>query len=96
VPTGSPRVDIDGTTVTIVGRGDKNTAVFELDGTYSFETTPCPGTGVIPFVWVYEEFGQSRGTYVTETFTVRNLVGNFYIRIAGPPPCEWKVTLTKA
>ena len=87
---------IEGDTITIIGTSDKNTDLIELDGAYAFETTPCPGTGVIPFVWVYEEFGQGRGTYVDAKFTVRNLVGSFYLRIAGPPTCDWKVTLTKA
>ena len=95
-PAGSPIVTVDGDTIAIVGRGDKPTAIFALDGDYSFETSACPGTGVIPFVWVYEEFGQGRGTYVEPTFTVKNLKGNFYLRIAGPPTCDWSVTLTKA
>lgn len=94
-PTGSPRIEIEGTSVKIVGQSEKNTAVFALDGTYNFETSACPGTGVIPFVWVYEEFGQSRGTYVDATFTVKNLKGNLYLRVAGPPNCNWTVTLTK-
>ena len=94
-PTGSPLVTVSGDTVTIVGRGEKNTAVFPLDGTYRFKSSACPGTGVIPFVWVYEEFGTGRGTYVDAEFTVKNLKGNFYLRIQGPPTCEWTVTLTK-
>ena len=95
-PTGSPRVEIAGETVTIIGLGDKNTDIFPLDGDYEFETTSCPGTGVIPFVWVYEEFGAGRGTYVHAQFTVKNLKGNFYLRVAGPPACAWTVVLTKA
>jgi hypothetical protein len=95
-PTGSPRIEIAGDTITVVGTGDKNTALMELDGTYDFTVTACPGTGQEPFVWVYEEFGQSRGTYVDAEFTVANLTGEFYLRVSGPPTCAWTVTLTKA
>lgn len=95
-PTGSPRIEISGTTVTIVGRSEKLTDIFPLDGTYAFKLTACPGTGVIPFIFIFEEFGQGRGQYVDAEFTVRNLVGNFYLRVAGPPNCDWTVTLTKA
>ncbi len=80
----------------MLGAGDKNTSIFELDGTYRFTSSACPGTGVIPFVWVYEEFGQSHGTYVDPEFTVKNLKGRFYLRISGPPTCNWTVTLTKS
>ena len=95
-PTGSPRIEISGTTVTIVGRAEKITDIFPLDGTYAFKLTACPGTGVIPFIFIFEEFGQGRGQYVDADFTVKNLVGNFYLRVAGPPNCDWTVTLTKA
>ena len=94
-PTGSPSVDIAGDTITVLGTGDKNTQIIDLDGNYRFTSSACPGTGVIPFVWVYEEFGQSRGTYVDAEFTVKNLKGRFYLRISGPPTCNWTVTLTK-
>lgn len=94
-PTGSPRIEVAGSTITIVGQGDKNTDIIPLDGTYEFVSTPCPGTLVIPFVWVYEEFGAGRGTYVDAVFTVKNLKGNFYLRISGPPTCDWTVVLTK-
>jgi hypothetical protein len=94
-PSGSPSVAIEGNTITVLGKGDKNTAVFPLDGNYTFVTTACPGTGVIPFIWVYEEFGQSRGTYVAAEFTVKNLKGNFYLRISSAPTCEWTTVLTK-
>jgi hypothetical protein len=94
-PTGSPRVDVAGTTVTIIGKSDKNTSVFALDGNYKVTSSPCPGTGVIPFVWVYEEFGAGRGTYVDAEFHLKNLKGKFYLRIVGPPTCDWTVTLTK-
>jgi len=95
-PTGSPRVEVGDTTVTVVGRGDKLTSVFALDGAYAFKLTPCPGTGVIPFIFIFEEFGQGRGQYVKDEFTVKNLVGNFFLRVSGPPTCAWTVTLTKA
>lgn len=95
-PAGSPRVEIAGDNVTVVGRGDKLTDVFPLDGTYAFKLTACPGTGVIPFIFIFEEFGQGRGQYVDAEFTVKNLVGNFYLRVSGPPSCDWTVTLTKA
>ena len=94
-PIGSPSIAIDGTTVTILGRGDKNSPIFPVDGTYKVTSSPCPGTGVIPFVWVYEEFGASHGTYVDAEFTVKNLKGNFYLRISGPATCDWTVTMTK-
>ena len=93
-PSGSPAVSIDGSTLTILGRGEKNTEVFTLGGNYLFKSSECPGTKVIPFVWVYEEFGTSRGTYVDDEFHVKNLKGRFYLRISAPPPCDWTVTLT--
>jgi hypothetical protein len=95
-PTGSPSVEIAGDVITVLGTGDKNTSLIELDGDYKFASSACPGTGVVPFVIVYEEFGQSRGTYVDQEFTVKNLKGTFYVRISGPPTCNWTVTLTKA
>lgn len=93
-PTGSPAISVDGSSVTALGRGEKNTQVFTLGGNYIFRSSECPGTKVIPFVWVYEEFGASRGTYVDPEFHVKNLKGRFYLRISAPPACDWTVTLT--
>ncbi len=93
-PTGTPTVSIAGSTVTVLGRGEKNSPVFALGGNYLFRSSECPLTKVIPFVWVYEEFGASRGTYVDAEFHVKNLKGNFYVRISAPPSCDWTVTLT--
>jgi hypothetical protein len=95
-PTGSPRIEIAGDKVTVVGSGDKNTGLMALDGNYNFTVSTCPVTGQEPFVWVYEEFGQSRGTYVDPEFSVKNLKGNFYLRVSGDPTCVWTITLTKA
>jgi hypothetical protein len=95
-PTGSPRIEIAGDVITILGTGDKNTDLMALDGNYDFTVTTCAVTGQEPFVWVYEEFGQSRGTYVDPTFSVKNLKGNFYLRVSGDPTCVWTITLTKA
>ena len=94
-PAGSPSVEISGTTVTVRGRGDKNTGIFPLAGNYLFKSGECALTKVIPFVWVYDEFGAGRGTFVDAEFNLKNLTGNFYIRVVGPPTCDWTVVLTK-
>jgi hypothetical protein len=95
-PTGSPRIEIAGDMITVLGTGDKNTGLMTLDGDYHFTVTACAVTGQEPFVWVYEEFGQSRGTYVDPEFTVKNLKGDFYLRVSGDPTCVWTITLDKA
>ena len=96
MPTGTPRIEIAGDMITVVGMGDKNTDLMALDGNYDFTVTHLRGNGPEPFVWVYEEFGQSRGTYVDPEFSVKNLKGDFYLRVSGDPTCAWTITLTKA
>ena len=44
-PTGTPRIEIAGDVITIVGMGDKNTDLMALDGNYDFTVTHLRGHG---------------------------------------------------
>jgi len=90
-PAVSPGVVVTGTTVTVRGTANMSSDVFVLDGSYLMKTSECASNGVIPFVWIYDEFGGGRGQYVDAESHPKNLKGNFYITVASNPTCNWTV-----
>jgi hypothetical protein len=94
-PELSPGVSVDGTTVTIVGQGRSESDPFDLPaGSATMTITACRSNGVMPFITLLDENGQSVGLIVDPEKVLNNLVGGDYrISAQANPNCLWQVVI---
>jgi hypothetical protein len=91
----SPGVTVDGATVTIVGQGRSESDAFALPaGSATMTITACRSNGVMPFITLLDENGQSVGLIVDPEKVLNNLVGGDYrISAQANPDCLWQVVI---
>jgi hypothetical protein len=91
-PAASPTVTTTGQRVHVAGTGGATSPEFTLAGTTEMQVSTCSSTGVIPFVWVYNDAGATIGLVAEQTYELKNLPnGKYYVTTSADPSCAWTI-----